>query len=63
MEDHSNDPGQRIEAALARIEAAARARAEERTALAERHARLRGRVAEAVAAIDEFAAAGSPADG
>jgi hypothetical protein len=50
------DPVQRIETALARIEAAARARADERRDLARRHAALRDRVAEAVAAIDELSA-------
>lgn len=51
-----SDPVQRIEAALARIEAAARARADDRRDLSRRHAQLRTRVAEAVAAIDELAA-------
>ena len=63
MTEPDPDPVQRIEAALARIEAAARARADERTVLAQRHTRLRERVAEAVAAIDELAAGGSNADG
>lgn len=50
------DPVQRIEAALARIEAAAAQRGDERRDLARRHAQLRDRVAEAVAAIDELSA-------
>lgn len=50
------DPAERIEAALARIEAAARQRGQERRELARRHAQLRDRVAEAVTAIDDLAA-------
>lgn len=50
------DPVQRIESALARIEAAARQRGDERRDLARRHAQLRDRVAEAVAAIDDLSA-------
>lgn len=50
------DPAQRIEFALARIEAAARQRGDERRDLARRHAQLRERVAEAVAAIDDLSA-------
>ena len=51
-----SDPVQRIESALARIEAAARQRGDERRDLARRHAKLRERVAEAVAAIDDLSA-------
>ncbi len=50
------DPLTRIDAALARIEAAASQRGSERRDLARRHAQLRERVAEAVAAIDDLAA-------
>ena len=50
------DPVQRIESALARIEAAARQRGDERRDLSRRHAQLRERVAEAVAAIDDLSA-------
>ena len=57
-----SDPVQRIEAALARIEAAARQRGNERRDLARRHARLRERVAEAVAAIDDLSARSERAD-
>ena len=55
------DPADRIDQALARIEAAAAALRDERTQLHRRHARLRERVAEAVTAIDELAAAERPA--
>ena len=44
------------DAALARIEAAARQRGDERRDLARRHAQLRERVAEAVQAIDDLSA-------
>lgn len=54
MTDPAPHPSERIEAALARIEAAARKRSEERRDLARRHAQLRERVAEAVAAIDDL---------
>lgn len=56
MSDVPNNPVDRIEAALARIEAAARQRGDERRDLARRHAQLRDRVAEAVAAIDDLSA-------
>lgn len=56
------DPVQRIESALARIEAAARQRGDERRDLARRHAQLRERVAEAVAAIDDLSARSERAD-
>lgn len=56
------DPVQRIESALARIEAAARQRGTERRDLARRHAQLRERVAEAVAAIDDLSSRSERAD-
>ena len=49
----------RIDGAIARIEAAVRARAKEGDALARRHAALKSRMAEAVAALDDVIARGS----
>ena len=46
------DPSERIEAALARIEAAATARAFQTERLVQRNARLRDRVRDAVEALD-----------
>ncbi|MBB5709043.1 hypothetical protein [Sphingomonas xinjiangensis] len=46
----------RIEQALARIEAAANARTHEEQRLRQRHARLRGTVEEALASIDALLA-------
>ena len=51
----------RIDAALARIEAAIAARAADGDALARRHAALKARMAEAVAALDDVVARGSAA--
>lgn len=50
----SDQPADRIEAALARIEAAVAVRADESAALSRRHAELRERVAQAVTAIDDL---------
>ena len=52
------DSATRIEAALARIERAAADRARDRQQLIDRHAQLRARVAEAIAAIDDLAPGG-----
>ena len=49
-------PSERIDAALARIEAAIAARAAGAEALARRHAALKARMAEAVAALDDVIA-------
>lgn len=57
--DDAPTPAGRIEAALARIEAAARARAEDSAALAARHAALRARMTEAVSALDDVLARGN----
>ncbi|WP_375392692.1 hypothetical protein [uncultured Sphingomonas sp.] len=46
----------RIDTALARIEAAITARADEAEAIARRHAALKARMAEAVAALDDVIA-------
>jgi hypothetical protein len=46
----------RIDAALARIDAAAKATRDGRTAIEQRHAALRTRVAEAIAGIDAIIA-------
>jgi hypothetical protein len=54
-------PVHRIEAAIARIEAATRTHADSREALARRHAALKARMAEAVAALDEVIARGTAA--
>lgn len=50
----------RIDAAIGRIEAAIHARAESGDALAMRHAALKARMAEAVAALDDVITRGSP---
>lgn len=50
--------GDRIDAALARIEIAVMRRDAEATALAQRHATLRERMSEAVAALDAVIAGG-----
>ena len=49
-------PSDRIDAALARIERAIAARASGADALAKRHAALKARMAEAVAALDDVIA-------
>lgn len=49
----------RIDHAIARIEAAVAARARDGDALARRHAALKARMAEAVSALDEVIARGS----
>jgi hypothetical protein len=53
----ADSPADRIEQALARIEAAATARAYAGARLARRHALLRQRMEEAVTAIDQLIAA------
>lgn len=50
----------RIDAAIARIEAAVRTRAESSDALTRRHAALKARMAEAVSALDDVIARGGP---
>ena len=50
---------ERIDAAIARIESAIAARAESGDALAKRHAALKARMAEAVAALDDVITRGS----
>lgn len=50
----------RIDAAIGRIEAAVRMRAESNDALARRHAELKARMAEAVSALDDVITRGSP---
>ena len=50
------EPSERIEAALARIEAAAAARAYDNDRLATRHTALREKVQDAVAALDALIA-------
>ena len=59
MADASAD---RIEQALARIEAAAAARAYASDRLARRHAKLRARIQEAVGSLDALMARETPAD-
>jgi hypothetical protein len=49
-------PADRIEAAIARIEAAVAARTAAANAMADRHEALRARMAEAVTALDEVIA-------
>lgn len=56
MADPNNDATDRIEAAIARIEAAVTTRGDTADALAARHAALRARMAEAVAALDDVLA-------
>lgn len=57
MDQPQANPGLlRIDAALARIEAAARARLAETEALEYRHAALRTSMAEAIAALDQVIA-------
>jgi hypothetical protein len=51
----------RIDAAIARIEAATRARAESVAVLARRHAALRERMEEAVVALDDVIGRGTAA--
>lgn len=51
----------RIDAAIARIETAIAARAAAGDALARRHAALKARMAEAVSALDDVIARGTPA--
>ncbi|MEH3159144.1 MAG: hypothetical protein PGN08_14300 [Sphingomonas taxi] len=51
----------RIDAAIARIETAIAARAKAGDSLARRHAALKARMAEAVSALDEVIARGTPA--
>ena len=53
------DAPARIEAALTRIETALAARADDRAALTRRHAALKVRMAEAVAALDDVIARGA----
>ncbi|KQN28160.1 hypothetical protein ASF00_09655 [Sphingomonas sp. Leaf34] len=50
----------RIDAAIIRIEAAINARTRSGDALAKRHAALKARMAEAVAALDDVITRGSP---
>ena len=50
----------RIDTAIQRIEAAVARRAESGDALARRHAALKARMAEAVAALDDVIARGGP---
>ena len=50
----------RIDAAIARIEVAITARARSSDSLAKRHAALKARMAEAVAALDDVITRGSP---
>jgi hypothetical protein len=52
----------RIDAAIARIEAATRARAESGAALSRRHATLKQRMEEAVVALDEVIGRGGATD-
>ncbi len=54
-------PSERVAAALARIEAAIEARDRAGDALAKRHVALKARMAEAVAALDDVIARGTPA--
>lgn len=54
--DDDNGATSRIEAAIARIEAAVEARTQGSDMLAHRHAALRARMAEAVAALDDVIA-------
>ena len=54
--DDQNEAVGRIEAAIARIEAEVRSRARGNDMLAKRHAALRARMAEAVAALDDVIA-------
>ena len=56
-----SDAADRIDAALARIEAQIAARARAGDALAARHAALKARMAEAVAALDDVIARGASA--
>ena len=51
---------ERVDAAIARIEAAIADRAARGEALARRHAALKARMADAVSALDEVIARGSP---
>lgn len=53
------EPSDRIEAALARIEAAAAARAYDNERLTHRHAALRAKIQDAVASLDTLIAAQS----
>ena len=56
------DTADRIEQALTRIEAAARARAFATERLAQRHARLRARIEDAVVSLDSLIAREKPAE-
>lgn len=58
----SDTAADRIEQALARIEAAARARAFASDRLAQRHAKLRARIEDAVASLDSLIARDKPAE-
>jgi hypothetical protein len=53
-------PLDRIHAAVSRIEAASERHAQEEAALTQRHAALRTRMAEAVAALDDVITRGTP---
>jgi hypothetical protein len=55
-------PAHRIEQALARIEAAARTRAFATERLAQRHAKLRARIQDAVVSLDALIAREKPAE-
>jgi hypothetical protein len=54
-----SSPAERMDAALARIETAVAARVAGAEALAKRHAALKARMAEAVAALDDVIARGA----
>ena len=56
MDTHSPTAVGRIDAAIARIEASIAGRAEAADALGRRHAALKARMAEAVAALDDVIA-------
>jgi hypothetical protein len=56
MEERTASAAERIEAAVARIERAALARARENDSLARRHAELRSHMADAIVALDELIA-------
>ena len=58
----ASDPADRIEQALARIEAAGAAKSYALDRLSQRHTRLRARIEEAVASLDTMIA-GEPVEG
>jgi hypothetical protein len=58
LDGDAPDPATRIEAALARIEAAIAARGKAAEALARRHAALKNRMTDAVKALDDVIARG-----